>query len=209
MSRDEGQLGEDFVRLALAIDEHLPGYVDSYFGPEAWKQKAKDAGKVPLEDLTQKVNHLADELSQASDMDEQRRDFLSRQATAMQTSVRLLGGKKVSLAEEVQGLYDVQPKWKDESNFEEAHRALDLILPAGSSLRERMEQWKKSLEISLDKAKELLPFVTDTLRERTRKKFELPVEESFAIEFVTDKPWSAYNWYLLSFDIKMSGVQSL
>jgi hypothetical protein len=128
-------------------------------------------------------------------MDEQRRDFLARQATAMQMSLRLLSGEKVSLAEEVQAVYDVQPAWKDEANFEEAHKALDQILPPGGSLRERREQWKKSLEISLDKVKELLPYVTSTLRERTRKKFDLPEEESFIVEFVTDQPWMAYNWY--------------
>ena len=193
--RGSDSLGEEFVRLALAIDEHLPGYVDSYFGPESWKQEAKDAGKVPLEDLTRRTALLADGITQAGDLDRQRKDFLSRQVTAMQMSLRLLCGDKVSLAEEVQAVYDVQPAWKDESNFEESHKALDQALPPGGSLRDRLEQWKKSLEISLDQARELLPFVTDTLRERTRKKFALPTDESFEIEFVTDQPWSAYNWY--------------
>jgi hypothetical protein len=193
MSRD--QLGEEFVRLALAVDEHLPGYVDSFFGPESWRQQAREAGKVPLDELTKQASLLADEISQAGAMDEQRRDFLARQATAMQMSLRLLSGEKVSLAEEVQASYDVQPAWKDEAAFEEAHKALGQILPPGGSLRERREQWKKSLEISLDKVKELLPYVTSTLRERTRKKFDLPEEESFIVEFVTDQPWMAYNWY--------------
>ncbi|HEX2990542.1 MAG TPA: hypothetical protein VHO49_07675, partial [Anaerolineales bacterium] len=169
--RRSDSLGEEFVRLALAIDEHLPGYVDSFFGPDAWKQQATDTGKVPLEELKKQASLLADDISQARDVDEQRRDFLARQGTAMQMSLRLLSGEKVSLAEEVEAIYDVRPAWKDEANFEESHRALDQALPAGGTLLERMEQWKKSLEISLDKAKELLPYVTDTLRERTRKKF--------------------------------------
>ena len=193
--RRSDSLGEEFVRLALAIDEHLPGYVDSFFGPDAWKQQATDTGKVPLEELKKQASLLADDISQARDVDEQRRDFLARQGTAMQMSLRLLSGEKVSLAEEVEAIYDVRPAWKDEANFEESHRALDQALPAGGTLLERMEQWKKSLEISLDKAKELLPYVTDTLRERTRKKFDLPDEESFIVEFVNDQPWMAYNWY--------------
>jgi hypothetical protein len=193
--RSSDQLGEDFVRLALAIDEHLPGYVDSYFGPESWKEEANEAGKIPLDELTERANHLADVISQAGELDGQRGDFLSRQVAAMQMSLRRLCGDKVSLMEEVQGLYDVQPAWKDESNFEDAHRALDQALPPGGSLTERMEVWKKSLQISLDQAKELLPFVTEALRERTRKKFDLVPGESFEIEFVSDQPWSAYNWY--------------
>ncbi len=90
-------MGEEFVRLALAVDEHLPGYVDSFFGPESWRQQATQAGKVPLDELKKQTSLLATEISHARDMDEQRRDFLARQATAMQMSLRLLSGEKVSL----------------------------------------------------------------------------------------------------------------
>jgi hypothetical protein len=34
------------------------------------------------------------------------------------------------------------------------------------------------------------------LRQRTREKFDLPTDESFVLEFVSNQPWSAYNWYL-------------
>jgi hypothetical protein len=114
-------------------------------------------------------------------------------------SLRLLGGENVSLAEEVQGLYDVQPTWKDESNFVEAQKRLDEVLPSGDSLKERLESWKKSFEIPMDKLKELLPFVVDTLRELAHQMFRLPEEESCVIEFVSNQPWSAYNWYLGEF----------
>jgi hypothetical protein len=190
------RLGEEFVRLALAINEHLPGYVDSYFGPPEWMQQAKDTGQVPLPDLSNQVDLFAGEIAQAGDMDEQRRDFLARQVAAMQTSLRLLGGEKVSLADEVRGLYDVQPAWKDESSFEEVHKALDQTLPTGGSLAERQQQWKTSLEISEERVRELLPYIIETLRERTRETFDLPEEESFSVEFVSDQPWGAYNWYL-------------
>src|SRR5262245_2656322 len=145
MRRDEDGLGEDFVKLALAIEEHQPGYVDSYFGPEEWRQEAKRAGKIPLPSLAKSADRLANEISQSSDMDTQRKDFLARQVTAMQMSLRLLSGEKVSLIEETSALYDVQPQWKEEANFEEAQRELDQIFPAGESLIERQEKWNKSL----------------------------------------------------------------
>jgi hypothetical protein len=37
------------------------------------------------------------------------------------------------------------------------------------------------------------------MRKLTRKKFNIPEEESFTVEFVSDQPWSAYNWYLGEF----------
>lgn len=188
--------GEEFVHLVLAVDEHLPGYVDAFFGPADWQTESKAAGKRPLAELTEQAARLAQDIAQAADMDAQRRDFLSRQLTAMQMSLRLLAGDTVSLAEEVHALYDVQPTWKDEANFDEGHKDLDQLLPPGESLAERNIAWKKSLEVSTDKVRELLPHIMDTLRERTLKKFSLPAEESFSVEFVSDQPWSAYNWFL-------------
>jgi hypothetical protein len=189
-------LGEEFVRLALAIEQHLPGYVDSYFGPDEWMAQAKQAGKVPLRDLTERADRLAMDLSYATELDPQRRDFLSRQVSAMQMSLRLLSGEKISLAEEAQGLYDVRPEWKDESNFEEAHKEWDQALPPGGSLSERLQAWRLSLEISVEKVQEILPVIINKLRALTRQRFGLPKGENFSLQFVSDQPWSAYNWYL-------------
>ena len=189
-------LGEEFAKLALAVDQHLPGYVDSYFGPDEWITQAKQDGKLPLLNLTEKVDGLATDISQADDLDAQRKDFLARQVTAMQMSLRLLSGEKVSLAEEVYALYDVQPTWKDESNFEEAHEILDKLLPPGDSLQERMQDWNRSLEIPVEKVQELLSFIIQKLQYLTQQKFDLPEGESFTLEFVSNQPWGAYNWYL-------------
>ena len=196
MSKDDQQLGEEYVRLALAINEHLPGYVDSYFGPIEWTQEANQAGKLPIPTLTQRVDQLATNVSHAIEWDAQRKDFLAHQISAMQMSLRLLTGENVPLAEEAQALYDVQPAWKDEAYFIEHQKWLDESLPKGGSLKERLETWQNSLEISIEKARELLPFITNTLRELTRRKFSLPEDESFIVEFVSDQPWMAYNRYL-------------
>jgi len=174
----------------------MPGYVDAYFGPEEWQTDSKQDGKLPLQNLIERTAPLANDISQADNMDSQRKDFLARQVTAMQMSLRLLAGEIVSLAEEVDALYDVQPKWKDESHFEEANKELASLLPPGDSLPERMQTWKKTLEVPIEKAKELLPTVSKRLRDITNQKFDLPEDETFTLEWVSDKPWAAYNWYL-------------
>ena len=196
MSKENERVAEEFVRLALAINEHLPGYIDAYFGPNEWAQEAQQAGKPPLPDLTQRVDQLAANVSRANELEVQRKDFLAHQIHAMQMSLRLLAGENVSLAEEAQGLYDIQPAWKDEAYFVEHQKWLDEILPKGSSLKKRLETWQSSLEIPIEKARELLPFITRTLRELTHRKFNLPEEESFLVEFISDQPWMAYNHYL-------------
>jgi hypothetical protein len=199
MIHTDPDYGEQFVRLTLAIDEHLPGYVDAYFGPEEWRAEAKRAGKLPLADLTRQADQLAIDISQSNDLNPQRKDYLLRHLTAVQMSLGLLHGDKVSLADEVQAIYDVRPEWKEETNFEEAHKLLDEALPPGGSLKERALAWDRALEISVETVKELLPRVIKKLRQLTNEKFHLPGQESFTIEFVSNQPWTAYNWYLGNF----------
>jgi hypothetical protein len=196
MSKATERLDEEFVRLALAINEHQPGYVDSYFGPDEWAQEAQQAGKVPLPNLTQRVDQLATQVTQIHDWDAQRKDFLTRQIRAMQMSLRLLAGEQVSLAEEAQALYDVQPAWKDEAYFVEYQKWLDETLPKGESLRERLETWQSSIEIPMEKLRELLPLITSRLRDLAHEKFHLPEAESFMVDFISAQPWMAYNRYL-------------
>jgi hypothetical protein len=196
MEQNEKHLAEEYIKLSFGIEEHMPGYVDAYFGPEEWQAQAKQDGKLPLQNLTERTARLANNISHADNMDAQRKDFLARQVTAMQMSLRLLEGENVSLEEEVKAIYDVQPEWKDEANFEEANKELDSLLPPGDSLPERMQIWKKSLEIPIEKIQELLPTVSKRLRDITDQKFNLPKDESFILEWVSDKPWAAYNWYL-------------
>jgi hypothetical protein len=188
-------LGEQFARLMLAIDEHLPGYVDSFFGPVEWKEEVKRAGKIPLPNLIERTDALYAEFSRAADFDPQRKDFGLREMDAMKMSLRLLSGEKVSLADEVTALYDVTPQWKPESVFEEAQRELSDLLPAGDNIADRLQAWNKSIEVTNDQIRELLPVVVQKLRGLTREKFNLPAGEDFTLEFVTDQPWSAYNWY--------------
>jgi hypothetical protein len=131
MTKGNERLDQEFVSLALAVNEHLPGYIDSYFGPEERINEAKQAGKLPLRELTARVARLAMNISQTEEWDSQRKDFLAHPVSAMQMNLRLLTGANVSLAEEAQALYDIQPTWKDEAYFREYQKWLAENLPKG------------------------------------------------------------------------------
>jgi hypothetical protein len=185
-----------FVQLALALDLHIPGYVDAYFGPLEWKEQSTVHGPRPIIELVQEAVELASAIEHETTFDDQRRDYLSRHVTAMQTSLRLLQGEQLPLAEEVTLLYDITPVWVDEHEFEEAHRQLDNLLLPGDTLFDRLSQRKQAIEIPYAQAEPLLPYLTTHLRELTRARFPLPDDEAFELYPVTNKPWGAYNWYL-------------
>jgi hypothetical protein len=185
-----------FVELSLALEQHIPGYVDSYFGPPEWKEASVARGPQPIDDLARQAETLAADIAQEGDLDDQRRDYLARHVTAMQTSLRLLHGEVLPLAEETALLYDVTPQWVDEHEFEEAHRQLDALLPPGESLFERLVRRKEAIEITWAQAEPLLPVITAQLRQLTRERFPLPAGEAFELFPVNGQPWLAYNWYL-------------
>lgn len=105
----------------------------------------------------------------------------------------------MALADEVEALYDVRPTWVEEVLFEEAHRLLDDLLPAGDSLRERMALRKGMLEVSVEQVQQLLPLIQQNLHRLSRQHFPLPDDESVEFTFVQNQPWTGYNWYLGSY----------
>ena len=80
-------LPESYIKLALALDRHIEGYVDCYFGPPEWRTESQAAGKLPLAELTQQANDLASALARDSELDASRSAFLVAQVRAMQTSL--------------------------------------------------------------------------------------------------------------------------
>ena len=185
-----------YVQLALAIEQHIPGYVDAYYGPPEWRQQAEADGLRPVAELVGEASDLAAAIADDSEMDPQRQDFLTRQVRAMQTSLSILRGEQLTLVEEVRALYDITPEWVDEAVFEETHRTLDGLLPPGDSLAERVAMREKATEVPVERVEPLLHQILAELRRRTRARFPLPADEAFELQLVSDQPWMAYNWYL-------------
>lgn len=199
MTKSIELITQQYVQLALAMEYHMPGYVDAYYGPPEWKEAAESAGLRPVVELAKEASRLAEAMANESEMDSQRHDFLTRQIKAMQTSLNLLQGEALSLTEETQALYDITPEWIDEVIFKEAHQTLDKLLPPGDSLAERMEIRKKATELPVEQAEPVLYEITEELRQRTQQRFPLPPDESFELHLVRDQPWGGYNWYLGNF----------
>lgn len=192
----EDFVGEAFVRLALALDQHIPGYVDAYFGPPAWQEEAEGDGPRPLSVLAQEATALAAHVASNDLLDTERQAFLARQIAAMQTSIRLQQGEQMPLAAEAEALYDVQPHWIAETHFTEMQHLLNDLLPPGGSLQERMALRKQALQIPIALVKQLLPHIQQQLRQLTQQHFPLPTDEAVEVNFVQEQPWMAYNCYL-------------
>ncbi len=190
--------GEDYVRLGLRIEKVFPGYVDGYYGPPTLKAQVDHEPAAAPRDLVRMAARLADALP-AQGYAAERAAYLARQVRAMETQCRKLAGETFDLADEVERLFDIQVTRTPEAEFEAGVALYEAALPGPEPLTERVAQWRTRHELPQEKVElvgEMLRAALAETRQRTAQFVDLPEGEAFAIETVSNQPWTAYNWYL-------------
>lgn len=190
---------ESYVKLVLAVGEHDEGYVDAYYGPEEWREVAK-VQKKPLDEIKTEAQRLTRSLEVTDvagrdEIEELRREYLIKQLTSLVARVEMLEGRKLSFDEESLALYDAEAPIHPESYFHGILDRLEALLPGNEPLVGKYERYKQDFIIPKQKLDAVFKAAIEEARRRTMQRIELPAGESFVVEYVTDKPWSGYNWY--------------
>ncbi len=208
-------LADRYVKLVLALGQQDDGYVDAYYGPEAWKLDAAKAGKRPLAELAAEADAIAAALGPPSDrlwatgtedgpgsdaqMVALRHEYLRAQVSAVQARIRMLSGTKLPFDQESKALYDAVAPTYPASHFDAVLKELDALVRGPGALADRVEAFRQQYVIPPAKLEPVFRRAIAECRARTVAAMELPAGEAFHLEFVTDKPWSGYNWYQGSF----------
>ena len=185
-------LGRDYVLLALGVGRLQEGIVDSYYGPPelAAEAEARAAGATQLAGEAGRLRELA-----AADPAPQRGLWLDRQLVALETLARRLAGEELDYIDEVERCFDARPVATPSAEYEAVHRTLDQLLPAGPSLRERVDERGRQLTIPTDRVREIADWLVGEIRSDSDGHFRAPAGESLSVELVTNEPWGGYNWY--------------
>jgi hypothetical protein len=189
------QIGRNYLTLALNLDRHFDGFVDAYYGPPDLRAEVEAGEPRGLDDLADDASQLQAAIEE-SDYDPQRKDFLSRQTRAMAAAIRNLSGERLDFVEEVQLYFDITPAMVDEAVLEKIHADMDRLLPGEGSLSERMTTWRTRVALGPDRILAVSESAVQETRRRTLALFDLPPREEVSLNLVSDKPWTAYNWYL-------------
>ena len=200
-------VAERYAHLVLALGQHDPDYVDAFYGPAEWKAQAEkekkslDATDAEAAELNATLAKTADAAASGDEMLKLRREYLQKQISALAARVRMLKGEKLKFDDESRALYDaVAPTYPD-SHFDQIIAQLDAKIPGkgpsrtGGSLWERYENWRKPFVIPKEKLDTVFQLAIKECRTRTLAHVALPPNESFTVEYVTNKPWGGYNWY--------------
>ena len=195
-------IGFEYVKLVLRVGQYDADYIDAYFGPDEWRPK----GDLPadtaqaLNELLSETHALQNELRQTktsgfNDLSLRRHRYLTKQLIAVECKIRMLQGERFSFDEESRSLYDAVAPTYDEKHYDVLLTELDKLLPGSGDLSKRLESFRSNFIIPKDKLDVVFSAAIEEGRRITKKHIPLADSESFLVEYVTDKPWSGYNWY--------------
>ncbi|MEE9347409.1 MAG: hypothetical protein V3U82_04385 [Robiginitomaculum sp.] len=176
----------EFVKMALAFGAHDENYVDAYTGVKSLQTYVEKHPQT-LAQIKAKAENLQTRLSKVTPPEGEaaRLKFLKGDITALQTRLAMLEGKRFSFDEETLRLYGSVAPRHDMAFFAAARAELAAAQAGG----------KLDLIVPPQKVKAVMSAAIAECRKRTLAHYDLPAGESFELEFVTGKPWSAYNWY--------------
>jgi hypothetical protein len=216
------QIAERYAHLVLALGQHDPDYVDAFYGPAEWKTQAEKT-KQSLDEINAECETLKAKLEatnakgevrnanpakkSGNDMDccapgtedgnliELRREYLQKQISSLAARVRMLKGEKLKFDDESRALYDAVAPTYPNSHFDEILKKVESKIPGTGDLWQRYEEWRKPFMIPKEKLDAVFQASIKECRARTLAHIALPPNESFTVEYVTNKPWGGYNWY--------------
>ncbi|WP_035373344.1 hypothetical protein [Pseudoduganella violaceinigra] len=197
MAASVQDVAERYRKLALAIGQHDSSYVDAYYGPPELEQQAAK-NKQSLAAIKADVVAAQRDIAQqkAGNADEALRiEFLAKQLKAMQARVEMMEGRKFSFDEETALLYDAVTPHHERAYYMALVAQVEKLLPGAGPLPARLKAFRAKFAIPKDKLKPVFDAAIAACRERTAAFMDLPQKESFVLEFVSNKPWSGYNWY--------------
>ena len=198
------KIAENYVKLVLKVGQADNNYVDAYYGPADWypKDNLKTSADTValLKQCGSETDSLLDNLESLKDykadkLQALRFRFLYKQLLAVKTEIFMLQGGSLSFDEESKALYDAVAPSYGKEHFQKILNKLNEVLPGTGEISERLDDFNKNFIIPKNKLNSVFEAAIKECRRRTLEHIKLPESENFKVEYVTDKPWSAYNWY--------------
>lgn len=200
------EAGEQFVKLGLELGEYDDYYVDSYVGPEAWREHAKQnlRSKQALAQAISELLATVEALDPASEEDSVRRRMLLGKTRAMDVRVRMVTGETFTFAEEAKLLLDASPVPADFGEFDRVLAEIEKIVPGEGDLNDRIEALRTRVVIPEGKRDVVFRRAVQECRQRTADHINLPEGESFRLEYVSGVSWGGYLEYKGDYESLMS-----
>ncbi len=193
-------LAKQYVRLGLDIGQYDEAFVDAYYGPDSLKPTAAKKPGFPKDSFLTEIKKLQDAIALTTqqtnnDSVKIRANWMTAQLTAFAGRVKIFSGEYASFDEESKVLFGAVAPSYPESHYKAIVAALDSVLPGKGTVAQRFQALSKKFIIPKDKLDTVFRTAIAECRKRTLAHYTLPANENFVLEYVSNKPWSGYNWY--------------
>ena len=192
-------LAEQYVRLGLTIGQYDADFVDAYYGPDSLKPTTAPDAVFPKDSLLAAVVNLSNTLnaydSTGNDTLAKRATWIQAQLKAFERRIKIFAGETATFDEESKDLYGVVAPVYDSAHYKQIIAKLDSLLPGKGSINDRFQKLSNHFIIPKNKLDTVFKTSIAECRKRTMQHYTLPATENFSLEYVTNKPWSGYNWY--------------
>ena len=188
-------IASDYLLLGLRLDQHIPGLVDSYYGPADLKARADLEQRRPPARLLDDIAALSERVEREVEAPDRRTWFLA-QLGALDAHTRALAGQPLSYIDHVERCLGYPPRRHADHEFDDAVAAIDDLLPGAGSIPDRLDAWDHAIEIPAGTIPAVSEWLLDRFRERARRDFGLPPGETVRLTTTRDQPWMAYHRFL-------------
>ena len=187
----------EYLFLELSTGLHNKDHVDAYFGSKEIVKTAEEK-QITLNEISDRAEKLSNKIKNTKNkklLPKKRIDNLLARILAMKTRIRIIQKEFISFDDESQLLFGARAPQNDEDYFMGVLKEIDELIPGKEDLALRVNNFKNQFTIKPQYLETVFNTAIDECRKRTLKYINLPKNERFTIEYVTDKPWSGYNWY--------------
>jgi hypothetical protein len=194
------KLALEYVRLGLTIGQYDSDFVDAYFGPDSLKPSTpkrsifpKDSLLAATDSLRGKFDKLA--ANEKNDTLRNRCSWIAHQLAAFAERIRIFSGETHRFDEESKQLFGVEAPTHPEQFYQDRITELGNLLPGKGDIPSRFQKLANRFMIPKNKMDTIFKSAIAEARKRTQAHYQLPENENFSLEFVSNKPWTGYNWY--------------
>jgi hypothetical protein len=188
-------VARDYIVLCLRADQHMPGFVDGYFGPADLKAEVELEQVRPAARLREDVLALQGRARSAEVTDPARRRWLVAQLLAIDVQLRALAGDPLPYVDHVATCFDFRMARRPDAVYAAAAARLAELLPGVGPLPDRLTAWDALFVIPPVRLGPVIDRLVALARDRSAALFGLPPGEGLRVGLVTNQPWGGYNWY--------------
>ena len=124
-----------------------------------------------------------------------RKDGLVKRLRSMRLRMAMAAGERLPFDRESAVLFDATVPTVAPESYRDAIDRIASLVPGSGVLAERIEAFRSRMTIPPERLADVFDAAIAECRRRTLEHIALPDSESFTLEYVTDQPWSGYNWY--------------